>query len=144
LNPLQQWLEIGLVILVAWGYGEGERHLGVCAAGGVHPVSEDEAPLAPPHPRVGVAPAGPVVLAPLAVGFDVSAVDGDDLSLHRSGLEEPPEHVVEGFKVGLLAEAVSELGEEAVARCPLPESAGLGGFPVVLKPKGESSVTGDA
>jgi len=72
----EEWFEIDLVVLVAWGDGEGEGQLRVCAACGVHPVSEDEASLAPADAGIWVAQAGPVVMAPLAVGLDVGAVDG--------------------------------------------------------------------
>jgi hypothetical protein len=88
-NPFEQWLEIGLVVLIAWGDLKGERHLGVCAARGVHPVPEDEAPLASAHPCVGVASPGPIVMATLAVGLDMGAVYSHDLSLHYSRFEEP-------------------------------------------------------
>ena len=126
-----QWFEIDLVVLVAWGDGEGEGHLRVGAAGGVHPVSEDKASPAPAHSGVGVAQAGPGVPAPLAVGLDVGAVHGDDLSLHHPGLKQLSEQVVEDLEVGLLSHAVSEMGEEAVARRLLPESAGPCGPSVV-------------
>ena len=43
MDAFQQWLEVDLVVLVTRGYGEGEGHLRLDAAGGVHPVSEDEA-----------------------------------------------------------------------------------------------------
>jgi len=41
-DSLEQWLEVDLVVLVTRGYGEGEGHLRLDAAGGVHPVPEDE------------------------------------------------------------------------------------------------------
>ena len=44
-DSLEQGLEIDLVVLVTRGHGEGEGHLRLDAAGGVHPVSEDEASL---------------------------------------------------------------------------------------------------
>ena len=134
MDPFEQWLEIGLVVLVAWGDGEGEGHLGEGAACGVNPVPEDEATLSTPYPRVWIAPPSLVVQAPLAVGLEVGAVHSHDLSLHRPGVEEPSEEMVEDPEVGLLSQAASEVGEEAVARRPLPEAAGPGGLPVVLQP----------
>ena len=142
-DPFEQRLEIGLVVLVAWGDGEGEGHLGFGAACGVHPVSEDEAPLSTPHPGVGIAPPRLVVQAPLAVGLQVGVVDGYDLSPHHLGVEEPPEELIEDSVVGLLPEAMPEVGEEAVAGCVLLEAAGSGCLPVVLQPEGEPSVAGD-
>jgi len=41
-DSLEQWFEVDLVIHVTRGHGEGEGHLRLDAAGGVHPVSEDE------------------------------------------------------------------------------------------------------
>ena len=89
----------------------------------MHPVSEYEAPLAPLHPRVGVALSRSVVHAPLAVCLDVGAAHGYDVGLHLTALQQPPEQVVDNPQVGLLPELVSEVGEEAVAGCVLPESA---------------------
>ena len=94
-DPFEQRLEEALVVLVAGGDLEGEGEFRVGAAGCMHPVSEDEAPLAPAHPCVGVTPAGAVVPTPLAVGLDVSAVDCHDLALHCPGLEQPSEQMVE-------------------------------------------------
>ena len=53
------------------------------------PVSEDEASLASADAGFGVAPAGAVVEAPLAVGLYVGAVDGDDFPLHHPVLQQP-------------------------------------------------------
>ena len=61
----------------------------------------------------------------------MGAVHGHDISLHRPGLKQPPEEVIEDLEVGPLSQAASEVGEEAVARRPPPESAGSGRLPVV-------------
>jgi len=140
----EEWFEIDLVVLVAWGDGEGEGQLRVCAACGVHPVSEDEASLAPADAGIWVAQAGPVVMAPLAVGLDVGAVDGYDVSLYHTGVNQPSEEVVEDPVVGLLSKAAPEVGEEAVARCPPPESACSRDPPVVSEAEGLPPVAGDA
>ena len=50
-----------LVVLVSRGHGEGERHLRLDAACGVHPVSEDEVALASAYTGFGVALAGAIV-----------------------------------------------------------------------------------
>jgi hypothetical protein len=63
----------------------------------MHPVAEDEASLAYAYAGFGVTPALAVVLAPLAVGLDVGAVDGDDFGLRRPSLEEATKQVVEEF-----------------------------------------------
>ena len=91
MDGLEQWLEVDLVVLVTRGYGEGEGHLRLGAACGVHPVSEDEAALASAYAGFGVALAGAVVRGSLAVGVYVGAVDGDDVSLHGPILQQPPE-----------------------------------------------------
>ena len=83
-------------------------------------------------------------MAPPAVGLQVGAVDGHHLSFHYSVFEEPSEEAVEDLEVGPFSQAVPEVSEEAVARRPLPESAGPCCLPVVLQPKGESAVAGDA
>ena len=97
----------------------------------------------PPHPRVGIAPTGPVVQGSLAVGVYVGAVDGDDVSLHRPSLHQPAEQVVEYLPVRVLSEPVSEVGEEAVAGGLLPEAACPGGSSVVFEAEGEPSVAGN-
>jgi len=83
-------------------------------------------------------------MATLAVGLEVGAVDGDDLSLHRPGVEEPSEEVVEDPEVGLPSQAAPEVGEEAVAGRPPPEAAGPGCLPVMLQPECEPPVASDA
>ncbi len=91
----------------------------------MHPVSEYEAPLAPPHPRVGVALPGLVVPGSLAIGLEVGAVDGDDLCLHRPGVHQPPAQVVEDPVVGVLSKAFPEVGE-ARARSDSTTGKGAG------------------
>ena len=99
----QQRLEVDLVVLVSRGHGEGEGHLRLYAACGVHPVSEDETSSASAYAGFGVALAGAVVRGSLAVGFYVGAVDGDDRSLHTPILQQSPEQLVEDSVVGVLA-----------------------------------------
>ena len=99
------------VVLVTRGHGEGEGHLRLDAACGVHPVSEDEASSASAYAGFGVALAGAVVRGSLAVGVYVGAVDGDDVSLHTPILQQTSEQVVEDSFVGLLSEPVAEVGE---------------------------------
>jgi len=82
---------------------------------------------------LGVAPAGAVVLAPLAIGVYVCAVYGDDLSLHHPRLEEPAQQVVIDLEVGIFSELVPEVGEESMAGGLLLESAGPGGSCVVFE-----------
>ncbi len=60
---------------VTRGHGEGEGHLRLDAACGVHPVSEDEASSASAYAGFGVALAGAVVRGSLAVGFYVGELD---------------------------------------------------------------------
>lgn len=83
-------------------------------------------------------------MAPLVVDLQVGAVDSDDIALHHSRLKEPSEEMVEDPVVDFLPEAVPELGEKAVAGCPLPESTSLSCFPVMLQPEGYSAVAGDS
>ena len=54
-------MNLDLVVLVTRGHGEGEGHLRLDAACGVHPVSEDESSLASAYAGFGVALAGAVV-----------------------------------------------------------------------------------
>jgi len=110
----------------------------------VNPVSEDEASPASADAGFGVALAGAVVRGSLAVGVYVGAVDGDDLSPHRPSLEEMAQQVVEDSVVGVLSEAFSEVGEEAVAGGVLSEAACPGGSSVVFEAEGQSSVAGDS
>ena len=63
----------------------------------------------------------------------MGAVDGDDLSLHGPSLEEAAQQVVEDPVVGLLPEAFSEVGEEAVAGGVFLEAAGGGCSSVVFE-----------
>ncbi len=81
----------------------------------------------------GPALTGAVVRGSPAVGVYVGAVDGDDFSLHRPILQQPPEQLIEDSVVGVLAQSVSEVGEESVAGCLLPESAGSGCSSVVFE-----------
>ena len=90
-DSLEQRLEIDLVVLVSRGHGEGEEHLRLDAACGVHSVSEDEASSASAYAGFGVALAGAVVRGSLAVGVYVGAVDGDDFGLHGPVFQQPPE-----------------------------------------------------
>jgi hypothetical protein len=54
--------------------------MGVCAAGGVDTVAEDEASSASTDSGVWVASTCPVIHGPPAVGLQVGAVDGDDFA----------------------------------------------------------------
>ena len=56
----------------------------------------------------------------------MGAVDGDDLGFHGPRVQQSAEQLVEDSVVGVLAESVSEVGEEAVAGCLLLEAAGGG------------------
>jgi len=84
LNLFQQRFEILLVVLLTRGYGEGEGHLRLGAACGVHPISKDEAVLVSTDAGFGVAPGRAVFRCLLAVYVCVGAVDGDDPSLCHS------------------------------------------------------------
>ncbi len=99
----------------------------------MHPVSEDEASSASADAGFGVAPAGAVVRGSLAVGVYVGAVDGDDVSLHGPSFEEAAQQVFEDSVVGVLAQSVSEVGEEAVAGGVFLEAACLGDSFVVFE-----------
>ena len=72
------------------------------------------------------------------------AVDSCHFADDRSCLDQGIGELAEDVQVGVLAESVSELDEEAVAGCLSPESAGSGYFSIVHKPEGQSSVTYDA
>lgn len=133
MHSFEQWLEIEFVVHVAWGDSKGDGQLGLGAAGNVHPVFEDEDPFTPPHPRVGVAPPGLVVLGSLTEGLDVDIVNRDDVSLHCTLLQQPLEQVVEDPVVSVLSKAVSEVGKEVVAGCLLPESACSGYLSIVFE-----------
>jgi hypothetical protein len=64
----------------------------------------------------------------------MGAIHGYHPAYYGAGFKQPPEQVVKYLLVGFLAEPMPELGEEAVARSPLPEPAGPGSLPVVSEP----------
>jgi len=143
-HPLKQRLEVDLVVLVARSDGEGDWQLRIRAARDVYTVPEDESSPAPTDPCIRVASPCSVVQGSPAVGLHVGAVDGHHFAEYCSCLEQCLDELIEDPEVGLLSESVSELGEEAVAGCLGPESAGPGHFSVVLKPEGQSPVAYDA
>ena len=73
-NPLEERLEVQLVVLVAWSHGVGDGLLGLGAAGGVDAVSEDEASPASADTGVAVASTRLIVHGSSTVGFEVCAV----------------------------------------------------------------------